>query len=97
MDNITYKIANPNCNSCNNNRNSARNLNANTKSPYKPFPIPDSTNPQAINLNAIKWLGVSFNFLGELTYKNNNERVYIQPISFPKKDFLYKNGDVLGI
>jgi hypothetical protein len=34
--------------------------------------------------------------MGELTYKNNNERVYIQPITFPEKDFLYKNGDVLG-
>lgn len=95
MTNLTYKIANPNCSSCGNNRNTTINLNEG-KSPYKPFPIPDSTNPQAVNLNITKWLGVSFNSMGELTYKNNNERVYLQPITFPEKDFLYKNGDVLG-
>jgi|AACY02.14.fsa_nt_gi hypothetical protein len=96
MTNLIYKISNPNCSSCNNNKNTSRSLNVD-KSPYLTFAIPDSTNPQALNLGVTKWLGISFIAMGELTYKNNNERVYIQPIIFPEKDFLYMNGNELGI
>lgn len=95
MSNLIYKISNPNCSSCNNNKNTSRSLNVD-KSPYLTFAIPDSTSPQALNLGVTKWLGISFIAMGELTYKNN-ERVYIQPIIFPEKDFLYMNGNELGI